>query len=695
MSNTFYLQCCFSFILICILPSQLDAFDNGFHTTWQIDSSGQEIVIPATSSTHVYNYHVNWGDGSITNGLSGNASHTYSAPGIYTVKIVGVFPTTLIESPALISIDQWGNIRWKVQAPQFSAGNMTYRATDVPDLSAVISMDNMFENCGKFNGNLNAWDVSTINSMVSTFSGAMKFNKPLYAWDVSKVTDMRFMFFNASVFNQNLNSWDVSNVTDMAFMFMEAYFFDGNISGWDVSNVKNMDLMFWYNPSFNQDISGWDIGQVTSMFEMFAGANLFNQDIGSWDVSNVENMYGIFDYALSFNQDLSGWDISNVKDYLGFEGSGIDAGNYDSALAAWSSLSVQSGLYFRAKGLEYCDERGRNEMIQNHNWTFDGDAQFCETGCTGAEVEIRTAYTTDMCSWTPELSAHIVGSDSLFVAQSYSWSDGSSNQIIANPTDYFYAVTITDANNCSITGSTIISGQPGYIVSPKNIHSVESHLLSNSLGTDPTSRVVLSNNSTADFITAPLITKNKSAVLFDERNQKANVIYPYFHENNHSCPVEKVIVRAGESRTLSGDAYGLVIVMNGGTLTFTSDVVYLHSLITLNNSTITFSQRSNVIIKQTFKVGSESNVNAVRFQSELVHYFVGGATHLTAGARVRGSIYSKGNIVVRGGNCRESSFIGRSIISDKSIFAIKNVTIGNVINGTSCPPTVRQPDCSN
>ncbi|MCB9345675.1 MAG: BspA family leucine-rich repeat surface protein, partial [Lewinellaceae bacterium] len=139
-----------------------------FVTTWKTDNPGDSnsssIVIPTIGGG--YNYDVDWGDGNVSFGLSGDATHDYGVAGTYTVRIRGAFPRIYFNSGGdrlkLLSVDQWGTIAWTSMEYAFTAcTNLQINATDVPDLSGVTSMYGMFRSCENLNsGNFNSWDVS-------------------------------------------------------------------------------------------------------------------------------------------------------------------------------------------------------------------------------------------------------------------------------------------------------------------------------------------------------------------------------------------------------------------------------------------------------------------------------------------------------------------------------------------------------
>ena len=290
-----------------------------FITTWNITSSGQSITIPVGGATGQYT--VDWGDGSQET-VTGNVSHQYSDAGTYTVSISGDFTRISLgddysNAQKLQSIQQWGDIQWGSMNNAFAgASNMVYNATDVPILSGVTDMSNMFIWASSFDGDISSWDVSGVTDMSGMFLRASSFNSDLNSWDVSGAINMRSMFENAASFNSDLNSWDVSGVTDMSYIFSLTNAFDGDISSWDVSGVTNMNGLFWGAAAFDGDISSWDVSGVTEMDDMFHNNDAFDGDISSWDVSGVATMGGMFSNS-TFDGDISSWDVSGVTHMSG------------------------------------------------------------------------------------------------------------------------------------------------------------------------------------------------------------------------------------------------------------------------------------------------------------------------------------------------------------------------------------------
>ena len=300
-------------------PSPADAFV----TTWTV-SAGQNITINFVGN----DMNISWGDSMIKTHVSGTQSHTYETAGNYTVSVTGGLTGLTLDRPKdflgflgpvpeLASIDQWGSISWTNMSNAFAgASNMTYSATDTPDLRLVTDMSAMFQSTTAFDGDLSSWDVSPVTDMSYMFSSAAAFNQTLNDWDVSSVTDMTQMFFGAAAFNQTLNDWDVSSVSNMASMFFSTRF-NQPLNDWDVSSVSNMNSMFHAAPFFNQTLNSWDVSKVTDMAGMFNRATSFNQPLNDWDVSSVTDMQNMFYTAAKFNQPLNDWDVSKVTNMVG------------------------------------------------------------------------------------------------------------------------------------------------------------------------------------------------------------------------------------------------------------------------------------------------------------------------------------------------------------------------------------------
>ena len=351
--------------------------DDAFITTWETTEDNEEIFIPTAPGAD-YDFEIGWGDGTVENisGTDPNPHHTYVEAGTYEVVITGDFPHLFLDAAGagadgdeenarkLQTIEQWGAIQWTSMRRAFAgAENLTYEATDTPDLSDVTDMSSMFHRAESFNGDISDWETGNVTRMNSMFSRVESFDQDIGDWETGNVTRMNSMFLEAESFNQDIGSWDTNNVTDMRNMFNGAESFDQDIGGWNTQNVTLMDRMFLNAEAFNQDIGDWEVGNVENMQRMFDGAEAFDQDLGRWDVSSVLEAGGNFD---------------NTMEGM-FADSGLSTENYDALLIGWAELDLQDDVTLGAQGINYsAATEARQSIIDTYNWTINdaGPADF-------------------------------------------------------------------------------------------------------------------------------------------------------------------------------------------------------------------------------------------------------------------------------------------------------------------------------
>jgi surface protein len=240
----------------------------------------------------------------------------------------------------LTAVEAWGTANWTSMLTAFyGCNNLSITSTDVPNLSSVTTLSQMFRNCSSLNGptNINNWNTSNVSNFSFLFNGASVFNQNIGSWNTALVSNMSHMFNGASVFNQNIGSWNTAAVTDMSLMFANASSFNQNIGSWNTAAVTNMSLMFSNASSFNQNISSWNTSSVNNMSSMFSGASVFNQNIGSWNTTNVTNMSNMFAFASVFNQNIGSWNTSSVAFMNGMF---VNAFAFNQNLSSWNITSV-------------------------------------------------------------------------------------------------------------------------------------------------------------------------------------------------------------------------------------------------------------------------------------------------------------------------------------------------------------------
>lgn len=472
----------------------VNASTDAFVTTWKTDnsgSSGDDQITIFTDNSLTYDYRVDWGDGTVETGITGNITHTYDSAGTYTIRIIGTFPRFISngsffgDAEKLLSIDQWGTNAWTSFAEAFyECENMDMVATDIPDLSNVTSLFSMFGNCNALVGNasINNWDVSTVENMQLLFVAAINFNQPLDNWNVSNVTNMASMFNTAESFNQNLNSWNTSQVQFMDFLFLGALNFNGAIGNWNVSNVVEMSWMFNNAEDFNQDLNSWNVSQVQEMDFMFLGATNFNGNISNWNPAQVTTMYAMFQNAANFNQDISGWDVGLVTDMgwmfrdatnfnqnLGswdvsnvgqanemFIGTALSNVNYDSLLLGWSQLTLQNNISFGTDA-SYCLGAEARDILTDPsglNWTITDGGLNCDS-------VFITSWKTDNLGFSTDNQIKITTAFGETYDYNINWGDGTSDTGVTGDITHTYGAPGTYTVTISGTFPRITTDTPG------------------------------------------------------------------------------------------------------------------------------------------------------------------------------------------------------------------------------------------
>ncbi|MDY8138034.1 BspA family leucine-rich repeat surface protein [Aquimarina sp. 2201CG5-10] len=385
---------------------------DAFITTWQTTADNQSIRIPTRSSVS-YDYHVDWGDGTLSFNQTNTANHEYATAGTYTVKIYGDFPQPYFDNagtsikPRLQTIEQWGTQQWISMVSGFEdCPNLKLNADDNPDFSQLTSLEDMFRKCTNFEDlkdNIGTWDVS----------------------DVERIDDM---FAYCTLFNEDISGWTFNNLKDCSYVFENATTFNQNLSNWDVSKVENFESMFEGAAAFDQPIGIWTIGTVEYMISMFKNATAFNQDLSGWNMSNVEDLEDMFEGASNFDQNLGGWDISNVRfmDEM-FIGAGMSQANYDATLIGWATIEageiqIPADIDLRANATYCLAEAARNTLTSApYNWDINDGGLNCDNtppmitliGDNPQEIVLGDGYTE--LGATTDDGSHVIIDDSEFM----------------------------------------------------------------------------------------------------------------------------------------------------------------------------------------------------------------------------------------------------------------------------------------
>ncbi|MBK6820876.1 MAG: BspA family leucine-rich repeat surface protein [Bacteroidetes bacterium] len=402
--------------LFSILIFTIKLFSQEFITTWSVPPGGPPFFDNNISFYIESSGPVNYTWETIPAGTSGSGVFSGNGVGIGNLPsgliLLKMQPANLhgikVSSLKLHKVNQWGAVIWNSMADAFNGcENLDVIASDIPDLSVVTDLNNMFKDCYDLYGpaNMNNWDVSNINDFNHMFDGTINFNQNIGTWNTTNALYMRGMFsnsnfnqlidgwnvsnviqfdsmfqnnvsfntslanwnplnatnmnsmFSMTAFNQNIGSWNTGNVIDMNHMFYSSHF-NQYINLWDTHSAKYMNGMFHNTTFFNQPLDNWNTSNVIDMSEMFKNNSVFNEAVDNWNTQSVTNMYGMFDGATLFNQPLGNWNTSNVTNmYEMFH----DANLFDQPIGNWNTSNVTTMEFMFAGAFSF------NQPIGNWN----------------------------------------------------------------------------------------------------------------------------------------------------------------------------------------------------------------------------------------------------------------------------------------------------------------------------------------
>ena len=359
--------------------------------------SNKIVTIKTDPANYTYNYIVDWGDGNVDTGITGDASHVYPPDDIeYEVKISGQFPYMVgmevedVDSPGgyygypanpIIRIESWGDIQWESFASSFNGADhlTSINPTSAPDLSNVTDLSSMFDGCRELTAaDLSGWDLSNITDMSNMFHFCTKLTDiNLSGADLSSITKLNGLFR----YNYELKNIDFTGVTcgsgldDISEMFNNCNnIVDIDLRWMNVSSVTTMRSLFYSCDILETiDITGWNTPNLTNMDSMFGYCPFLTNVIGldTLDTSNVTTMASIF--TIAPNLDLSpiaSWNVESLTTTNSmFYRTAMPTSTYDSILAGWAPQNVQSGVTVDFDVTRYTDTTN-HATLSGKGWTL-------------------------------------------------------------------------------------------------------------------------------------------------------------------------------------------------------------------------------------------------------------------------------------------------------------------------------------
>jgi hypothetical protein len=261
----------------------INSFDIEIDTTkTEVGSSTSSTVILPLVSGLAYDFNIDWGDSlveSYDSSSLASITRTYSASGVYTIKIWGTFPRINYNNSAandklkITKIKNWGIIEWSsLQTAFFGCANLVADYADFPNLSAVTNTNTAFRNAVLWNGDLSSTNMDLVVDAGNMYYGASAFNQPFP--NMPSVIVLNNTLRNTP-FNQNIDNLTMLNVTSaINFMSGNTGFSQENYDSWlgvvDNTNV-NSSVTAHFDSATYTDTSGHDWLATTKSWSITDG----------------------------------------------------------------------------------------------------------------------------------------------------------------------------------------------------------------------------------------------------------------------------------------------------------------------------------------------------------------------------------------------------------------------------------------
>lgn len=299
-----------------------------------------QFILPLIS-TGVYDFNVDWGDGTnhnITTFDDANLTHNYSTTNAtYVITITGTCSKIYFNDAGskllMKDITQWGDTGWRT-ANFFGCANLKVTATDGAGLWNLANFYNMFRGCTS----LDYIDVSE--------------------WNCPNATDAYSFFYLCGALKQVAGAGKLiqGNITRLINMFHSC------------SVLQYVDM------------SGWDTSKVWTMYGFFTyGYELLEANVSEWDTGLLQITHNLFFNCNKVHiYDMKNWNVSLLTDGINMlYGVGMTQADYDPLLVNWSAQTLSSGtsIHFGTDA-DYSESGARSVLTSApNNWIIiDGNA---------------------------------------------------------------------------------------------------------------------------------------------------------------------------------------------------------------------------------------------------------------------------------------------------------------------------------
>ena len=255
------------------------------------------------------------------------------------------------------------------------------------------------------------------------------------------------------------------------------------------------------------------------------------------------------------------------------------------------------------------------------------------------------------CQGLKELYVKFYNLGDLTPPLTYSWSHGlgSDPSVIVGENNTIYSCTVTDANGCSavetydmnIDASQLLSAY--VMIGSKDLYFSSSTMDGGGAGVFDGDEVKVVNSSgISTFLKSNVALIDGSSSVANFIQSDPTVILPPFLTNSF-VDYSTLVVASGTTETLSGSNYGNIYVMQGATVIFDNPEVYIRSIQTKGDVTISFTQPTTLLLRNSMHLARGNMVNV---GGPGVVVYVGDKASISQGSTVEVDIYARENIKV-------------------------------------------------
>ena len=364
--------------------------------------SASNTFILLAGNIGTYNAIIDWGDSTtstITTYNDAYLTHVYSASGVYTVKISGIFPYIRFANTGdklkLMSIEKWGNCGFtSLDSSFYGCSNLVINATDYLT-NNITSIYRAFSNCSSITTfpNFNKFNTSSVTDSRLCFSST----SALTSLDMS---DMDFSscsnfgevgangMFHSYAIRSGIQTINLTNITlnTSSFTFSAVFHSCSSLTtiiGFntlDFSNCTDFSFAFYNCTSLNNaNLTNLDFSNCTTFYRtFFTNTSWTTLDISNWTLNSISNINMNETFRLCGTRNIVGldtWNIEKVNNFVSFmTSSKITTVEYDKLLISWDGQDAVNSLAVNFGTSQYtlasASATARAGLIANDLWTI-------------------------------------------------------------------------------------------------------------------------------------------------------------------------------------------------------------------------------------------------------------------------------------------------------------------------------------